>query len=129
MVEILQRRATKTMPTLKNISYEMRLKECRLTKLETRRLRRDHIEVFKILIGYENIDRNILFPVKEERRIRGHGVAVAKKQRRFSQRIVIEWNILSAVCESAISVNIFTNKIDVCLRRAGYTEIDRFDSR
>ena len=44
---------------LRNISYEMHLKECGLTTLETRRLRGDHIEVFKILNGYENIDRNI----------------------------------------------------------------------
>ena len=41
----------------RNISYEMRLKLCGLTTLETRRLR-DQIEVFKILNGYENIDRN-----------------------------------------------------------------------
>ena len=40
---------------LRNISYEMRLKECGLT----RRLRGDQIEVFNILNGYENIDRNI----------------------------------------------------------------------
>ena len=37
---------------LRNISYEMRLKECGLTTLETRRLRGDQIEVFKILNGY-----------------------------------------------------------------------------
>ena len=58
----------------------MRLKECGLTTLETRRLRGDQIEVFKILNGYENIDRNIVFTVKEERRTRGHGVTLAKKQ-------------------------------------------------
>ena len=39
------------------VSYEMRLKECGLTTLETRRLRGDQIEVFKILNGYENIDK------------------------------------------------------------------------
>ena len=44
---------------LRNISYEMRLKECGLTPLETMRLRGDQTEVFKILNGYENIDRNI----------------------------------------------------------------------
>ena len=82
---------------LRNISYEMRLKECGLTTLETRRLRGDQIEVFKILNGYENIDRNICFTVKEERGTRGHGVALEKKQCRldirtfsFSQRIVNE---------------------------------------
>ena len=57
-LERVQRRATKMIPKLRNISYEMRLKECGLTTLETRRLR-DQIEVFKILNGYENIDRNI----------------------------------------------------------------------
>ena len=89
-------------------------------------MRGDQIEVFKILNGYENIDRNIFFMVKEERRTRGHGVALAKKQcrldiRTFSQRIVNEWNILSADCVGASSVNIFKNKIDIYLRRAGYT--------
>ena len=92
------------------------------------RLRGDQIEVFKILNGYENIDRNIFFTVKEERRTRGHGVTLAKKQCRldirkfsFSQKIVNEWNRLSADCVSASSVNIFKNKIDMYLRRAGYT--------
>ena len=66
---------------LRNISYEMRLKE-----LETRRLRGDQIEVFKILNRYENIDRNIFFSVKEERRTRGHGITLAKKQCRLDIR-------------------------------------------
>ena len=57
--ERVHRRATKMIQKLRNISYEMRLKECGLTTLETRRLRGDQIEVFKILNGYENIDRNI----------------------------------------------------------------------
>ena len=90
------------------------------------RLRGDQIEVFKILNGYENIDRNIVFTVKEERRTRGHGVTLAKKQCRldirqfsFSQRIVNEWNKLSAHCVGASSVNIFKNKIDKYLRRVG----------
>ena len=45
----------------KDISYETRLRECGLTTLETRRLKGDQIKVFKILYGYENIDRNIFF--------------------------------------------------------------------
>ena len=54
--------------------------KCSLTTQETRRLRGNQIEVFKILNGYENIDRNICFLVKEERRTRGHGITLAKKQ-------------------------------------------------
>ena len=47
-------------PELRDLSYEERLKECGLTTLETRRLRGDKIEVFKILNAwYENIDKNI----------------------------------------------------------------------
>ena len=51
-------------PELRDFSYEERLKECGLITLETRRLRRDQIEAFKILNGYENIDRNILIELE-----------------------------------------------------------------
>ena len=61
MLEKIQRRATKLIPGLRDLRYEERLKECGLTTLETRRLRGDQIEVFKILNGYENIDSNIFF--------------------------------------------------------------------
>ena len=115
-------------PKLRNISHEIRLKECGLTTLETRRLRVDQIEVFKILNGYEYIDINICFTVKEERWTRGHRVPIAKNQCRqdirnvsLPQRKVNEWNRLSTDCVDASSVNIFKNKIDIYLRRAGYT--------
>ena len=48
-------------PELRDLSYEERLKEYGLTTLETRELRGDQIEVFKILNGYDNIDRNICY--------------------------------------------------------------------
>ena len=53
--------------SLRDISYEMRLKECGLATLGNRRLRRDQIEVVKILNGYENIDRNIFFGQGEKK--------------------------------------------------------------
>ena len=49
-LERIQRRATKMIPELRDLSYEERLKECGLTTLETRRLRGDQIEVFKIWV-------------------------------------------------------------------------------
>ena len=65
MLENIQRRATKLLPELRDLRYEERLKECGLTTIETRRLRGDQIEVFKILNGYENIDSNIFFEIKK----------------------------------------------------------------
>ncbi len=63
--------------------------------------------------GYENIDRNIFFSVKKDRRTRGHEVTLAKEQctldiRKFlfSQRTVNEWNRLSDDCVGASSVNV-----------------------
>ena len=43
---------------MRDLTYEERLKKCGLPTLDTRRLRGDQIEVFKILNGYENIDSN-----------------------------------------------------------------------
>ena len=42
-IERIQRRATKMIPELRDLSYESRLLQCGLTKLETRRLRGDQI--------------------------------------------------------------------------------------
>ena len=86
MLEKIQRRATKLIPELRDLTYEERLKECGLTTLETRRLRGDQIEVFKILNGYENIDSNIFFEIKESKITRGHNYTLVKKQSRLDVR-------------------------------------------
>ena len=75
--------------------------------------------MFKILSGYENIDSNIFFEIKEGKITRGHNYTLVKKQSRldvrkysFSQRTINVWNKLSTDCVHASSVNIFKNKID-----------------
>ena len=78
--ERIHRRATKVIPELRYLSYEDRLKECGLTTLETRRLRGDQIKVFKILNGYENIDRNMFFSLNKNSRTRGREVILVKDQ-------------------------------------------------
>ena len=123
MIEKIQRRATKLIPELRDLT------ECGLTTLETRRLRVDQIEVFKILNGYEDIDYNIFFlEIKESNITRGHNYTLVKKQSRldvrkysFSQRTINVWNSLSTDCVHASSVNMFKNKIDKYLVKAGYT--------
>ena len=95
MLEKIQRRATKLIPGLRDLRHEERLTECGLTTLETRRLRGDQIEVFKILNGYENSDSNIFYEIKEIKITRGHNFTLVKKQSRldvrkflFSQRTI-----------------------------------------
>ena len=113
MLEQIQRRATTFIPGLRDIRYEERLKECGLTTLDTRRLRGDQIEVFKILNGYENIDSNFFFlEIKESKITRGHNFTLVKKQSRldvrkcsFSKRTINVWNKLSTECVHASSVN------------------------
>ena len=118
-IELKQRRATKMIPEVVT---------SRLPTLETRRLRGDQIEVFKIVNGYEDVDRNMFFKLKEGSRTRGHKAALVKEQCRldmrkysFSQRVINEWNKLPNDCVNASSVNMFKNRIDRYLIRAGYT--------
>ena len=124
----IQRRATKLIPEHKHLCYEGRLLECRLTTLETRRLRGDLIDAFKILNGYEDIDSKQNFKLKEDSVTRGYKAALVKPYSRldnrklsFHKRTITDWNNLSHDCVNASSVNMFKNKIDNYLARAGYT--------
>ena len=122
-LERVQRRATRLIPMLHGMSYEERLKHCNLTTLETRRLRGDQIEVFKIMHGIEGVDREKFFKLKAERRTRGHNLALNKEQCRldirkyaFSQRTIDQWNRLPEECVNSTSVNMFKNRIDKYLK-------------
>ena len=84
--------------------------------------------MFKILNGYENIDSNIFFEIIESKITRGHKYTLVKKQSSldvrkysFSQRTINIWNNLSTDCVQACIVNMFKNKIDKYLVKAGYT--------
>ena len=68
---------------------------------------------FKILNGYENIDSNIFFKIKESKITRG---LVTKRRRldvrkySFSQRTINVWNKLSTDCVHASSVNMIVQE-------------------
>ena len=53
MLEGVQRRATKMIQSLRNLSYEERLKRLGMFTLRRRRLRGEMIEVFKIIHGID----------------------------------------------------------------------------
>ena len=68
------------------------------------------------------------FEIKESKITRGHNFTLVKKQSgldvrkfSFSQRTINVWNKLSTECVHATSVNMFKNRIDKYLVKAGYT--------
>ena len=61
LIEGVQRRATKLVHGLENLTYNDRLEELGLTRLDKRRLRSDLIETFKIINGNYDIDTDIFF--------------------------------------------------------------------
>ena len=61
MLERVQRRATKIIPN----SYKMRFRGCGLTRPDQTYRPGDQIEVYNILNGYKNIDRNICSQLKK----------------------------------------------------------------
>ena len=90
--------------------------------------KRRQIELFKILNGYENIDRHNFLSIKKDSRTTGHEATLVKYQCRldirkylFSQKTINEWNTLFTDCVNANSVNMSKNKVHTYLRRAGYT--------
>ena len=122
-------------PELRDLSYESRLLQCGLTTLETRRLRGDQIEVFKIVNGYEDIDRNMFFKLKESSRTREHKAVLVKEQCRldrrkysFSQRVTNEWSKLSNDCINHFSTSRYTGLTvcDTTVRQAGIPALAMF---
>src|SRR5664279_5330238 len=118
-LEKVQRRATKMVYGMKKLSYEQRLKSLGLYSLERRRKRGDHIEVFKILKQYENVDQNVFFTRSWKINLRGHTYKLYKnrsvKQYRrnfLSQRIVDSWNSLPQELVDSTSIDMFKRRLD-----------------
>ena len=122
LIESVQHRATRLISSLKGLSYNDRLSKLKLTTLETRRLRGDLIEVFKIIKGFEKIDSSRLFSFAESN-LRGHSLMLFKNRFNtsvgkfsFGNRIVDEWNMLPEDVVSSNSVLNFKIKLDEYLK-------------
>ena len=120
-IENVQRRATKLLPTLKDLPYEERLKKLKLPTLAYRRVRGDMIETFKILGGvYDASVCGELLEKQEDRRTRGHSKKLFKRKSRldkrkyaFCNRVVNTWNNLPATVVDADNVACFEKRLDI----------------
>ena len=123
-LEKVQRRMTRMIADLKDLPYESRLKRIGITTLETRRLRGDLIEMFKIIKGKEDIEETYF-----NRRIgntRGHEFKLYKGSVRtdirkfsFSQRSVNEWNKLTEKVLHQENVDGFKRELDSWMSSRG----------
>ena len=129
MMEKVQRRATKLIPSLRSKPYHDRLEELKLYSLEQRRLRGDLIEAYKILNGLEGIEESKLFQRSTHIQLRGHKDKLFKpalnkglniRKNFFSIRVIKEWNSLPAYVVEAETTNSFKNKLDAYWSEKGY---------
>ena len=103
LIEGVQRRATRLVPELRNLSYENRLRHLKLTTLEERRWRGDMIETYKIITRKEKLNPNNFFQMVPDRdgpRARKRKIFKKRPQKRvrmnfFTQRVPNRWNGLS----------------------------------
>jgi len=117
LLEGVQRRATKLIKGMENLQYEERLRHLGLMSLDTRRIRGDLIEVFKILNGGYRIDSDIFFTYDTGDR-RGHSKKLFKRRSRldsrkyvFGNRIIDKWNSLPECCINCMTLNNFKSRI------------------
>ncbi len=95
-----QRRFTKRLPFLSDVTYKNRLLFLKTSSLELRRLHLDLIFLYKLLHGHFDIDISTFFRFKQTS-TRGNSWALVRnhfktdvKKFSFAQRIVNVWNYL-----------------------------------
>ena len=125
-LERIQHRATRRMSDVRG-SYEERLQQLELTKLEERRRRGDAIETYKYLRGFLDVEMHTLFeisnPVQPKTRHQNTFMPLvvprAKLDLRknfFSVRSARLWNSLPSIVRESKTVNKFKNAYDLYMR-------------
>ena len=117
-IEKVQRAATRWVPSLRNLSYEERLKRLNLPTLEERR-RGDMIMMYKCVTGMEEIDKEE-YIIPANRRSRGHSRKLQKTKRgdkdvrkySFPTRAIDVWSQLPDEVVCAKSIHKFKEMYD-----------------
>ena len=126
-LEGVQRRATKMVRPIENLSYKERLNALKLPSLYYRRLRGDLILVYKFLSSNSISDTNPLLVLSGCTNTRGHDLKLYKeacnsnaRKFSFSQRVVSYWNNLHYNTVHATNINNFKKLLDDELKDIKY---------
>ena len=125
-LESVQRRATKLIPSIRNLSYEERLKRLNLFSLSDRRTRGDLIETFKILKKIDNIDYENLFEFSHTitrnngLKLKGQRFNSDLRRNFFNFRVIDFWNKLPASVVQTNTVATFKKKLDEYYKENGF---------
>eukprot|EP00794_Sanderia_malayensis_P012191 gene12191-13447_t len=119
-IENVQRRATKQVPGLSELSYSERLKRLKLPTLTYRRHRGDMIEMYKILTNkYDPEVCNDFIALSNVDSTRGHKYKIYKERPRlnirknsFKFRCADSWNRLTDYVVNAPTVCAFEKRLD-----------------
>ena len=123
LIENVQRRATKQLPGMKDMSYPERLKILKLPTLSYRRTRGDMIEVYKILNKIYDPEvcgfLKLLKDMAPRSSNRGNSMKLYPqrcnsntRKNSFTIRIVQTWNNLPENIVKAPTLNAFKNRLD-----------------
>ena len=133
VLERVQQRFIRMLSDVKGTTYEEKLKDVGLTTLSERRVRGDMIETFKVMRGFNRVERDDWFSIQEEsghRPTRLNSFIVGGKQERkmevivgkraqldvrknfFTLRVEKDWNKLPESVKAQRSVNGFKNHYD-----------------
>ena len=123
-IENVQRRATKMIPGMKELSYIERLKKLELPTLAYRRLRGDLIEIFKIMTGkYDEVVSKDLLEVAKIGNTRGHKFKLFTphcntnvRKLSFPYRCIGNWNTLPPYVINATTLPSFERRLDRFLK-------------
>ena len=117
-IEKVQRRATKLIGSVRNLTYKERLASLNLPSLLYKRGRGDMIMTFKIINGKLGIKQDLFFKFNTAA-TSGHKQKLFKQKaiktvpsQSFSRRVINEWNGGSPEVVNAETVNEFKNNLD-----------------
>ena len=113
MLERVQKRWTRAVRGLENLTYEERLRRLDLFSVKGRLLRADLVMVWKIFNGKSAVTPEVIFTPNPSSR-RGHGLKLFMprsnleiRRRSFAVRTISEWNNLSTETVMAQSLDTF----------------------